>query len=153
MASETSSVMKNQPTYDDANLILKLYEMRREPRLREARKFIGGLRALKSREEFLQACPPGSDENASFRMVTTYWDMAASFVVTGILNKELFFRANNLELVFVWEKVRGAIPEMRAVAKNPLQYRQLEEVATEFIAWLDENAPGMFEQWAANMRK
>jgi hypothetical protein len=145
--------MKNQPTYDDANLILKLYEMRREPRLREARKFIGGMPALKSREEFLQTCPPGSEENASFRMVTTYWEMAASFVVTGILNKELFFRANNLELVFVWEKVRGAIPEMRQVAKNPTQYRHLEEVAHEFIAWMNENAPEWYETWSANLRK
>ena len=145
--------MKNQPTYDDANLILKLYDLRREPRLREARKFIGGIKPFNSRDDFLKTCPAGTEENASFRMVMTYWDMAASFVATGILNKELFFRANNLEMVFVWEKVRMAVPEMRAVAKNPLQYRQLEEVATEFIAWLDENAPGMFEQWAANMRK
>src|SRR5436853_2417973 len=150
MASETSSVMKNQPTYDDANLILKLYEMRREPRLREARKFIGGMRALKSREEFLAACPPGSEENASFRMVVTYWDMAASFVVTGILNKELFFRANNLELVFVWEKLRMALPEIREAGKNPTQYRHLEEVAAEFIEYMNENAPGWYDTMGAN---
>ena len=145
--------MKNQPTYDDANLILRLYELRREPRLREARKFIASLKPFDSRADFLATCPAGTEENASFRMVMTYWDMAASFVATGILNKELFFRANNLEMLLVWEKVRGAVPEMREVAKNPLQYRYIEQVASEFIAYLNENAPEMFETWTANMRK
>jgi len=145
--------MKNQPTYDDAKLILKLYDLRREPRLREARKFVGAMKPFNSREDFLKTCPPGSEENASFRMVVTYWEMAASFVATGVLNKELFFRANNLEIVFVWEKVRLAIPEIREVAKNALQYKQFEEVATEFIDWMNENAPGWYETMSANMRK
>ena len=145
--------MKNQPTYDDANLILKLYDLRREPRLRDARKFVGGLKPFDSREDFLKACPAGSEENASFRMVVTYWDMASSFIVTGVLNKELFFRANNLELVFVWEKIRLALPEIRAVAKNPTQYRHLEEVAKEFIEYMNESAPGWYDTMAANQRK
>ena len=145
--------MKNPPTYDDANLILKLYDLRREPRLREARKFVGAMKPFNSREDFLQTCPAGSEENASLRMTVTYWDMAASFVVTGILNKELFFRANNLEIVFVWEKIKSALPEIRAAAKNPTQYRHLEEVAYELIAYMNENAPGWHEQMSANMRK
>jgi hypothetical protein len=145
--------MKSQPTYDDANLILKLYDLRREPRLREARKFIGSMPTFKSREDFLKTCPPGSEENASFRMVITYWQMAASFVTTGVLNKELFFRSNNLELLFVWEKVRDAVPEMRAVAKNPKQYEQIEEVANEFIAFMNENAPEWYANFSANLRK
>ena len=145
--------MKNQPTYDDANLILKLYDMRREPRLREARKFMAGLKPFESRDDFLKACPPGSEENASFRMVVTYWEMAASFVVTGVLNQELFFRANNLEIVLVWEKIRSAIPEMRAVAKNPAQYRHIEEVANDFIAYTKEYAPEWYDNFSTGMRK
>jgi hypothetical protein len=145
--------MKNQPTYDDANLILKLYDLRREPRLRDARKFVGALKPLNSREDFLKACPAGTEENASLRMVVTYWDMAASFVSTGILNKELFFRANNLEVVFVWEKLRMALPEIREVGKNPTQYRHLEEVAAEFIEYMNENAPGWYDTMSANLRK
>jgi hypothetical protein len=145
--------MKNQPTYDDANLILRLYELRREPRLRQARKFIGEMKAFKSRQDFLDTCPPGSEENASFRMVVTYWNMAASFVVSGILNKELFFHANNVELLFVWEKIRGAVPELREVSKNPLQYTQMEEVANEFIAFMSESAPEWYATFSANVRK
>ncbi len=145
--------MKNPPTYEDANLILKLYNLRRESRLREARKFVGALKPFESREDFLKACPAGTEENASLRMVVTYWDMAASFVSTGVLNKELFFRANNLEMIFVWEKLRGALPEIRAVGKNPILYQHLEEVVTEFIAYMNENAPGWHDTMAGNLRK
>jgi hypothetical protein len=40
-------------------------------------------------------------------MVASYWDMAAAFVTSGVLHRELFYQANNLELLFVWEKSRG----------------------------------------------
>lgn len=145
--------MKNQPTYDDANLILRLYELRREARLREARRWMVSVPPFTSREAWLKACPPGSEENASFRMVVTYWDMAASFVATGVLNAELFYRANNAEMLYVWEKIRLVLPEIRAVAKNPLQYRHLEEVAKTFIEYMNANAPDWYETFAGNIAK
>ncbi len=145
--------MKNQPTYDDANLILRLYELRREEKLREARKWMATAPQFASREEWLSVCPVGSDENAYYRMVTTYWEMAATFVANGILNRELFYRANNMELLLVWEKVRLILPKMREVADNPLTLKTLEDVAQTFIAYLNENAPGFHETWAANMAK
>ena len=145
--------MKTTPTYDDAKLILKLYDLRREEKLRAARKWLGSMPALTTRDEWLKICPPGSEENAYFRMVTTYWEMAASFVVTGILNRELFYRSNNLELLVVWEKIRRFVPEQRAFIKDPLRYKQMEEVAACFIAYLNENAPGFFENWAAGLAR
>ena len=145
--------MKNQPTYDDARLILKLYDLRRENRLREARRWMGAIPAFQSREEWLKTCPSGSEENASFRMVVTYWSMAASFVVTGVLNAELFYRANNLELLFVWEKVRRIVPELRSVSKNPMQYRDLEQVATGYIEHMNANAPEWYESFSAGIAK
>ena len=145
--------MKTTPTYDDAKLILKLYDLRREEKLRAARKWVGTMPALTTREEWLKICPPGSEENAYFRMVTTYWEMAASFVVTGILNRELFYRSNNMELLLVWEKIRRFVPEQRATIKDPLRYKQIEEVAKGFIDYLNENAPGFFDTWAAGLAK
>jgi hypothetical protein len=145
--------MKNPPTYDDANLILKLYDLRREEELRKARKWFGAQPAFQTREEWLKACPPGSDENAYFRMVTSYWDMAASLIVTGVLNRELFYRANNNELLFVWEKVRRIVPETRAVNKNPLTWTHLEQVADDFIAFLNQHAPEYHDQLIANVAK
>ena len=62
--------MDNQATYDDVNLILKLYELRREDRLREARRFFGALK-VKTLAELQAACPPGSEQDASYRMVAS----------------------------------------------------------------------------------
>ena len=146
-------MMKNQPTYDDANLILRLYELRREEKMREARKWMGAVPQFASREEWLQLCPPGSEENAYYRMVTTYWEMAATFVTTGILNRELFYRANNVELLFIWEKVRRVAPEMREVNKNPLFWTHLEQVADDFAAYLAPQAPDFVAQLQANIAK
>jgi hypothetical protein len=145
--------MKSRPTYEDANLILRLYELRREEKLRAARKWVGAMPALTSREEFLKLCPPGSEENAYFRMVTTYWEMAASFVVTGVLDRELFYRSNNVELLYVWEKIKRFVPEQRAFIKDPLRYRQIEEVAKGFVEYLNANAPGFYEPFEAGIAR
>ena len=143
--------MKNPPTYDDAHLILKLYDLRREEKLRAARKWFGATPAFASREQWLAVCPTGSDENAYYRMVTTYWEMAASFVVTGVLNQEAFFRGNNLELLLVWEKVKRMMPEIRQT--NPLSLKQVEEVAANYVKFLHEYAPGYYETFSGNIAK
>ncbi|MGZ4810522.1 MAG: DUF4760 domain-containing protein, partial [Thermoanaerobaculia bacterium] len=96
-------------------------------------------------------CPTGSDENDYYRMVTTYWEMASSFVVTGVLNAELFYRSNNLELLLIWEKVKRMVPEIRAT--NPAALRQMEEVATGFIRFLHEYSPGHYEVFSGNIAK
>lgn len=144
---------KNPPTYEDAKLLLKLYDLRREEKLRAARKWFGAMPRLNSRAEFLEFAPPGTDENANFRMTLTYWDMAATLVATGVLNRELFFRGNNLELLFVWEKVRPMIGELRAVSKNNLYGASLEQVANDYIAWYAEQSPGFYEQLQENVGK
>ena len=145
--------VKNPGTYDDAKLILKLYDLRREDRIRAARKWLFSQPPLASREQFLTLCPPGTEENASFRMVTSYWDMASSFIVNGILNAELFFRSNNNELVLVWERVRRMVAPTREAQKNPLFLKNLEEVAGQFIEFLRKNAPGYYENVRDTLEK
>lgn len=145
--------MKTQPTFDDANLILRLYELRREEKLRAARKWFGGAPQFTSRDQWLQHCKPGTEENAYFRMVTSFWDMAAAFVSNGILNRELFYRANNQELLFIWAKVYKIVDEMRLATKNPLYWASLEETAKGYIEYVNENAPGMWEQFEGNIAR
>ncbi len=94
-----------QATFDDVTLLLRLYEMRRDDRMREARQWFAASFKPKTYEEFLSACPPGSEQNASYRMVTSYWEMVSSFVTAGVLNDELFFQSGR-ELLFCWERVR-----------------------------------------------
>src|ERR1041385_8280829 len=88
-------------TYDDVNLILRLYEMRREERLRDARKWFIASFKVKTFEDFQTLCPPGSETNASYRMVTSYWEMVGSFLTSGVLNNELFYQSGR-ELLFAW---------------------------------------------------
>ena len=63
----------SQVTYEEVNLMLRLYDLRREPRLREARAwFVENFRAA-TPEELMQKYPQGSQENTYIRMVISYW--------------------------------------------------------------------------------
>ena len=85
--------MANHSTYDDANLILRLYELRREERMRAARKWFMESFGPETLADFRALCPPGSENNASFRQVSTYYEMVASFITSGVLNEELYFQS------------------------------------------------------------
>ena len=127
--------------YQDAQMILQFYEWRRESRLREARAFVLGRFKAKNAEELHELCPPGSEENAFFRQVLTYWDMVSAIVKRDVVEKELFYETNG-EITAVWEKVRHLIPELRTEFGNPAFLESLEEVAKLREAYLDVKAPG-----------
>jgi hypothetical protein len=138
-------------TYDDVNLILRLYEQRREERLRDARKWFTGSFKVKSFEEFQAMCPPGSEANASYRMVTTYWEMVASFMTSGVMNAELFYQSGR-ELLFVWERVRDILPRVREVNKHPRELKNLEEAAAAYISWWNHTSPGAYDAFCKRVR-
>ena len=60
-------------------------------------------------------------------MVITYWDMVASFIVSGVLNKELFFQSGR-ELLLVYERMRAVLPGLRDAYKDPSYLANLERV-------------------------
>ena len=129
----------------DADVIMRLYDLRREERLRKARNwFFANFKGIKSTEEFLKIAPFGSDENAYFRMVVSYWDMAAGFVNSGAVNADLFFRSSN-EMLFVWIRASEVIPELRKSRNNPLMYGDLEQASAAMAKWLHDRAPGSYE--------
>jgi hypothetical protein len=136
--------MISRPTYDDANLIVRLYEMRREERMREARAWFTASFRPKKWEELATLVPPGSPENASFRMVITYWDMVASFIVTGVLNKELFFQSGR-ELLVVHERMRPVLPGIRDAYKDPSYMANLERVGTDYAAYMQLQSPDAYQ--------
>jgi L-rhamnose mutarotase len=129
-------------TYDDANLLLRLYELRREEKLRQARDWFMKNFHAKTLEEFDKLCPQGSQENAYARMIWSYWDMAASFVTSGILHRELFIQNSN-ELLFVWLRVSEVISLWRARMNNPYMAENLETVANVMIE--QKKQAGSFE--------
>lgn len=138
-------------TFDDANLILKLYDMRREDRLREARKWFTGSFKVKTFDDFTKLCPPGSEPNASYRMVTTYWEMVASFLTSGVLNPELFYQSGR-ELLLVWERVRDIVPAIREAYKNPRELKNLETAAIAYILWWNAQTPGAYDAFTKRVR-
>lgn len=134
----------HQATYDDANLLLKLYELRREEKMREARAWFVANFKPKTVDEMLKLCPPGSPENAKMRQVITYWDMAASFVALGVLNPEMFF-SNNRECLLVWLRVRPYLAELREKYADPHYFEHLETVGKMNLEFLERKSPAAAE--------
>jgi hypothetical protein len=124
----------------DADLLLRLYELRREERLRRAREWLIEEFHIDSVESFGRQLPMGSEENAYFRMAVGYWDMAASLVNHGLLKEDLFFE-NTAEFWLIWEKVRHLVPGLREIRKNPLVWRNLETLAHKYEKWMATRAP------------
>ncbi len=143
--------MDRKATYDDVNLILKLYDMRREDRLRQARAWFASSFKVKTVEDLNAICPPGSEANASYRMVVTYWEMVASFINSGVLNQALFFESGR-ELLFVWERMRDVVPELRRVTKDDAAYRNLEIAAGSYITWMNARAPEAYAAFSVRVR-
>jgi hypothetical protein len=140
-----------RPTYHDVDLILRLYDMRREVRMREARRWFAAHFKVKTMDEFNVTCPPGSEPNASYRMLTTYWEMVASFITNGVLNEELFFQSNR-EFLFVWERVRDVLPELRKAMGSPIELLNLETISAAYIQWWNRRAPGAYEAFSKRVR-
>jgi hypothetical protein len=137
--------MPQTATPADADVIMRLYDLRREERMRKARNwFMAYFKNVTTMDSFLRLAAPGSDENAYFRMVVSYWDMAAGFANSGAVNKDLFFRSSN-EMLFVWLRAGEIIPQLRQARNNPLQYADLEEGAMAMADWLEARAPGAFD--------
>jgi len=141
--------MDKQATYDDVNLIIKLYEVRREERMRKARAWFFGYKA-NTLAEHQALCAPGTDAEASFRMLTTYWDMAASFITSGVLHQELFLESGG-ELLFVWTKVEPVVPEMRKLF-SARYMSNMESVAKAAIDRMNQGNPKAYAQFQARVR-
>ncbi|PYS51791.1 MAG: hypothetical protein DMF68_03040 [Acidobacteria bacterium] len=133
---------------EDANLILKLYELRREDVMRKARNWFIMEFNPGSMQEIVDALM--SDKSAYFRMVTTYWEMAASFVNHGAIDEQMFNDANGEHMV-VFAKIEPFLQEMRTTFNSPNAGANLEKLimrkpdAKEYLTALRER----FKQMAA----
>jgi hypothetical protein len=140
-----------QPTYEDVSVILKLYEIRREERLRAARTWFSEHFRVKTLVEYHALCPRGSENAAFARQVTTYWDMVASFITSGVLNQELFFESGR-ELLFVWLRVEPILAELRGSYKDPDYLRNLAAVAAEFTVHLKKQNAEAYQNFADRVK-
>jgi hypothetical protein len=111
--------------FESATLNLRLYELRREPVLREARQWYFAEFNPETFAEF--AAIVSGERNASFRMVLGYWDMAASLVTTGAIEAEAF-RAAHGEIVSTFAKVQPFLAELRSRSGESEFCRHIETV-------------------------
>jgi hypothetical protein len=132
----------SKATYDDVNLILRLYDMRREEKLRAARLWFVTNFKPKTFAEYreLIASP---EPNASFRQSISYWDMTASFITAGVLNEELFFQSNR-EILLFWLRLKPIIQEARDFNKDPNFLKNLETVADSFAKYIGPESLAAF---------
>ncbi|MDQ6801874.1 MAG: hypothetical protein M3041_13665 [Acidobacteriota bacterium] len=132
-----------------ADTLLKLYELRTEPTLRQARAwFVFEFHPTTSKDVLAAWLGPGH-ESAPYRMVTTYWDMAASLVVQNAIPAEMF-NAANTEHVAVYAKLRPFLGEVRAVTKYPDYLINLERVI-EMMPQAEERI-AIFERYLSRQR-
>ena len=111
--------------YESARLNLQLYDLRREPALREARAWFLGEFNPENVEDLVRMI--GDDHNASFRMVLAYWDMAASLVTTGAIDGDAF-RAAHGEVFLTFAKIHPFLAQLRAASGEADYCKHLEAV-------------------------
>lgn len=133
-----------QATHEQVNLMLHLYELRREPKLREARDWFAANFHVQSAEDVMRLCPPGSLENTYMRMVVGYWEMVASIVNRGLIDEDLFFE-NSGEQWIVWEQVKPVLAVWRSMFGSQKMFANLEEQSRRLEAWREKNSPGANE--------
>ena len=129
----------------NAQLLLQIYDLRREEKLRNARAWLLPNFAAENLKQFLELYPPGTEPNAHFRQVVTYWDMVAAIVNRGMLDEDLFFETTG-EAMITWLRVKDVALEMREARKNPLYLRNLQTLAEKHEQWLTARAPGAMEE-------
>lgn len=124
--------------YKDANLILKLYDLRREPVMREARNWFFTFNPT-STQDVIEALL--GEHSGHYRMVISYWDMACSFVNNGAIDEKMFNEANG-EHVFIYSKIEPVIEDIRTMFGAPEFLQNLESVVKR-IPNIDEKIATM----------
>jgi hypothetical protein len=137
---------------ESAELILKLYDLRREPKMREARNWLLGFNPTNVDEYWQTMMDP--EVGGLLRMVTSYWDMAAALVNHGAIDADMFADTAG-EHIFVFAKIQPILADLRERFQNPKAFANLEKAimdlpdGAERLAKTKEMIKMMNEQWAA----
>ena len=123
--------MAKSPTAADAQVVLQLYDLRRETEMRKARNWWAVNFWPQSPDDMVKVINTfGSQENAWFRQVAGYWEMASALVLRGALNEGLFYDAGG-EMWFMLGKVYPYLKEFREKMQSPESFRNAEKLATQ----------------------
>jgi len=133
----------------DVMAILKLYELRRDEKMRQARAWFFSDFAPKTTMDIIKLYRDGEQASASFRTVTSYWDMACSLVLNGAIDEKTFLDANG-EHIFVYAKIAPFLPEIRQLFNEPEYLIHLEQLVMKIpnIEAKLENRKRLFAFWS-----
>jgi len=127
--------------YEEADLILKLYDLRREDVMREARNWYFSFNPT-SVQDVMETMV--GDHSGHLRMVISYWDMACALVNNGTIDEDLFNQTNG-EHVFVYMKIEPVLEDIRKMFDNPEFLKNLETVVKR-IPDIEKKLPAMRER-------
>jgi len=122
--------MPKKSTAADAQLILQLYDLRREAEMRKARNWWSVTFWPSNADDFMKVVfAAGTPENNWLRQVSGYWSMAASFALEGALNTDLFLQpAISGEMFVIFAKVNPFLKELREKTGDPHMFATIEKV-------------------------
>lgn len=121
--------MADKATTSDAELILKLYDLRREAEIRKARNWWLGFWPESADDILKVATALGTQENAWMRQGGGYWELAASLVLHGVVNRDLFLEPSfSGEMFVMFGKIEPFLKELREKTKNPAIFNNVEKV-------------------------
>ena len=143
-----AKIAETKPTHEQAQLLLQLYEQRRETRLREARDWFFKNYFVSSMQDSMRIAAPGTENGALVMMVFSYWEQACALLNYELLHEDLFFETSG-EFFGVWERVRPVIEAGRKMFSNPGFLAHLEKAGRRFEEWSETRSPGQI----AAMRK
>lgn len=132
----------------DALVIMKLYEIRSEALMRQARRWFFSEFAPKSGKEIVALLLSGEKQSAYYRMVASHWEVAASLVNNGGIDEKLFLEANSEHLV-VYAKLQPFLAEIRETIGEPDYLMHLEQLVLKVpnVERKLENRRRLAERW------
>lgn len=113
------------PDHEDVNIVLRLYELRREEVMRQARSYVSFEWSPTSYESFAEILNPAHPKNAYFRQVSSFWEMACTFVNMGAVHEDLFWTTQG-EALFFFAKCEPHLERARKELYGPAFLLQLE---------------------------
>ncbi len=122
--------LKDYPDHYDAELALKLYDLRRESVMRESRAAINATFLPTSWEDVLAITKPDHPLNAPFRQCATYWEMVYSMARHGVMHAEFMMESSG-EGLLLFSRIEPWLEQYRAHVGNPLAFRNAEWISKE----------------------
>lgn len=144
-------------TASDAQIVMQMYDFRREAEMRKARKWFGGWNPQSFDEITKLSMAFDSQENAWLRQVLTYWENAASLVLHGAVHKGLFMDWGG-EMLFVYVKLKPWMKQIREFNNMPEWMSKVETVCNSTpelrkrIAWMEDRFKKVAEMRAKSAK-